>query len=103
MNSEEAIEWLKKNKLSKVAEDCSSYLEKVFNDCLDAKDEKILVIGDTGTKNQNVAAVLSYAYYLAGKKNKLEIDFVLQNIKTRGDTADEDVVEKLKDILPENE
>jgi len=98
MESVESIEWLKKNKLTELAEKNSFRLERVFRECLNATDEKILIIGDKGTKNQNVAAVLSHAYYIAGKRLNLDVDFILQGIKKRGDTADDIVVEKLKEM-----
>lgn len=102
MNSNKSIEWMNSNKLTGLAEESSAHLGKVFTDCLNAKDEKIIIIGDTGTKNQNVSAVLSYAYYIAAKKLDLDVDLVLQGIKRRGDTADDDVIDKLKDMENNN-
>lgn len=102
MISDKDDKWLNENRLTNLAEESSVYLGKIFTDCLNARDEKILIMGDKGTKNQNVSAVLSYAYYLAAEKLNLNADFLLQTIKKRGETADEEVISKLRDLENNN-
>jgi len=97
MEIKDSIEWMKKSKLAGFSEEISPALEKIFKDCLNATDEKIIIVSDKGSANKQVASVLSYGYYLAGKNLGLDIDFVLQNKKTRGDKAEEHIVERLSD------
>ena len=57
----------------------STQLEIVFKECLKAtKDEKILIVGDTGIQNQYTSALLSYSYFLATKNLKLRSKMILQ-------------------------
>ena len=98
METVESINWLRKNNLYELSEKLSLQLKKVFAPCLNVKDEKILVVGDTGSENMNIAAVMSGAYYLAAQQLSLDAKLVFQNVKSRGDIADEDVVNSLSDL-----
>lgn len=100
MDTVGSINWLKKNSLYGLSEKFSLQIKKVFAPCLNAKDEKILVVGDTGSENRNIAAVMSGAYYLAAQQLNLDAKLVFQNVKSRGDIADGDVVSSLSE-LPE--
>ena len=98
MDTVESINWLKKNNLYDLSEKFTLQIKKVFSPCLGIKDEKILVIGDTGFEKKNIAAVLSGAYYLAAQQLKLDAKLVFQKVKSRGDTADQDVVDSLSEL-----
>src|SRR3990167_5605557 len=100
MDTVESINWLKKNNLYGLSEKLTSQIKKVFVPCLNIKDEKILVVGDTGFEGRNIAAVLSGAYYLAAQQLNLDAKLVFQKVKSRGDIADGDVVSSMSE-LPE--
>ncbi len=101
METVESLNWLKKKNLYELSERLTLQLKKIFAPCLNVKDEKILVIGDTGVENKNIAAVMSGAYYLAAQQLKLDAKLVFQKVKSRGDIADQDIVDSLSE-LPDN-
>jgi len=98
MDTVESLNWLRKNNLYELSEKLSMRLKKVFAPCLNVKDEKILVVGDTGSENRNIAAVMSGAYYLAAQQLSLDTKLVFQKVKSRGDIADEDAVSSLSEL-----
>jgi len=100
MDTVESLNWLKKNNLYELSEKLSFQIKKLFTPCLNVKDEKILVVGDIGFGNRNIAAAMSGAYYLAAQQLNLDTNLVFQKVKSRGDVADEDVVNSLSE-LPE--
>src|SRR3989338_9385360 len=102
METLESLKWLKENSLYVIAQKTSISLKKVFTPCLGVKDEKVLIVGDVGYENRNVAAVLSGAYYLAAEQLKLDAKLILQSVKSRGDVSDDDVVHSLSDLKPGN-
>ena len=102
METVECLSWLKKNNLYELSEKLSFQIKKIFAPCLNVKDEKILVVGDTGLGNKNIAAVMSGAYYLAAQQLSLDTKLVFQKIKSRGDVADEDVVSSLSELQEGN-
>lgn len=68
MDSRDCIDWLKKKNLLGTCKTYSAYLKGVFKDCLRAKNESILIIGDTGYDRKRAAAMLAGSYYFAAKK-----------------------------------
>ncbi len=102
METVESLNWLKKNNLYELSEKLSFRVKKLFGPCLGIKDEKILVIGDIGSENRNVAAVMSGTYYLAAQQLNLDAKLVFQNVKSRGSIADEDVVRSLSELKENN-
>jgi len=98
MDTKQSINWLSKNNLIKLGKLNQFYLEKVFKECLKANNEDILIIGDTGLRQQNISSVLSYSYYLAALKLKLNPRLILQRQKTRGQEADDDVIAALEEL-----
>ena len=92
METVEALKWLKENNLYEEAKKASFYVKKVFAPCLGVQEEKILIVGDTGSQNRQVSAVLSGAYYLAALDLNLDTKLVFQAPKSRGDIADDDAV-----------
>lgn len=65
---------------------------------LNAGSEKILIIGDKGYQNNLISPILTNAYSLAAEELGLNYDTLYQNFKGRGDSADELVVKKLKQL-----
>ncbi len=102
METVESLKWLKERNLYDLACKTSLSLKKIFTPCLGANDEKVLIVGDTGYENRNVAAVMSAAYYLAAEQLKLDAKLILQGIKSRGEVSDEDVVKNLSELKPGN-
>lgn len=98
MDTVESLNWLKKNNLFELSEKIALQLKKLFTLCLGVKDEKILVVGDTGFKNKNVAAVMSASYYLAAQQLNLDAKLTLQGVKSRGELADEGIVSSLSEL-----
>jgi hypothetical protein len=102
MDTVESLNWLKKNNLYELSEKLTSQIKKVFAPCLDVKDEKILVVGDIGSEKRNIAAVMSGAYYLAAQQLSLDAKLVFQKVKSRGDIADQNVIDSLSELPEKN-
>ncbi len=102
METVESIKWLKQHNLYEQASKVAVSLKKVFTPCLAVKNEKILIVGDVGYENRNVAALMSGAYYIAAEQLNLDAKFILQGVKARGDVSDEDVVRGLSELKPGN-
>jgi len=102
METLESLKWLKDHDLYEMAHKKSISLKKIFTPCFAVKDEKVLIVGDVGYENRNVAAVLSGAYYLAAEQLKLDAKLILQNVKSRGDLSDDDVIHSLSDLKSGN-
>ncbi len=98
METLESIKWLKEHNLYEAAHKVSLSLKKIFNPCLAIKDEKVLIVGDIGYENRNIAAVMSGAYYLAAEQLRLDTKLILQKVKSRGDVSDDDVVKNLSGL-----
>ena len=102
METLESLKWLKENNFYETASRVAISLKKIFTPCLAVKDEKMLIVGDFGYENRNVAAVLSGAYYLAAEQLKLDAKLILQNVKSRGDVSDDDVIKNLSELKSGN-
>ena len=102
METLESLKWLKDNNLYEDAAKVAGSIKKVFSPCLNVKEEKILIVGDIGYENRNVAAVLSGAYYMAAEQLKLDAKLLLQGVKSRGDVSDPDVVKSLSELKQGN-
>src|SRR3990167_8640184 len=102
MESIQSIQWLKANNLYDLAEATSFRLKKIFNPCFNVTCEKILVIGDKGSEKKRIAPILSGAFYLAARSLNMDSKLVFQDATTRGDTADEEIVEALKSLEEKN-
>ncbi|MBN2112392.1 aminopeptidase [Candidatus Woesearchaeota archaeon] len=103
MKNRDCLQWLKKEGVLDIAQRHYKSMARVFKDCLAAKEkEKLLIIGDTGLKGNNLSAALSACYYLYAKEKGFDVSIVMQESKTRGDSAEEDVVNALFDHPPYN-
>jgi leucyl aminopeptidase (aminopeptidase T) len=99
MKDKECLQWLKKEGILDVAQKHYKSMAKVFRECLGMKkEEKILIIGDTGLKGNNLSAALSACYYLYAKEKGYKASLVMGPSKTRGESAEEDVVKALLDL-----
>jgi hypothetical protein len=98
METVESLEWVRNNNLYEAAKKASFFLKNVFTPCLGVHDEKVLIIGDKGLKNRRIPGVLSAAYYLAAENLRLNTKMVIQNMKSRGQQADEDVINALENL-----
>jgi len=102
METLESLKWLKAHNLYELASQAALSLKKVFTPCLAVKDEKVLIVGDTGYENRNAAALLSGAYYLAAEQLNLDAKLIFQSVKARGDVSDEQVIRSLSDLKAGN-
>ncbi len=98
METLDALKFVKEQNLYPLAEHASLILKKAFSPCLAAHHEKILVVGDTGTEGRMLAPVLSAGYYLAAKDLKLDVKLLLQGIKSKGDDAENAVVQSMSEL-----
>ena len=98
METLDAITWLKKNNLYEICEKSALTLKKIIMPCLYVQDEKILILGDKGTKNRKIAPILAGGYYIAVKSLNLNTKLVLQSPVTRGNEAEEDIINSLRDL-----
>ena len=62
---------------------------------LNVSDEKLLIIGDKGKDDRLLSPIMTNAYSLAAADLGLDYETVYQNFKTRGESADSVVVNKL--------
>lgn len=102
METIEALQWLKKNNLFSLSEKSAIYLKKIFIPCLAIQNEKMLIIGDKGTPGKEISAILSGGYYLAAQRMNLNAKLVIQEAKTRGCIADNDVIRSLAELKENN-
>src|SRR3989344_4702647 len=100
METLESLKWLKERNLYEAASKASASLKKIFTPCLAVTKEQILIVGDIGYENRNVAAVLSGAYYLAAEELKIDAKLILQEVKSSGDVSDDDAVSGLSGLKP---
>jgi len=99
LKADKINKWVKRRNLIPLAKKVSQDLTKVFSECLGIKkDQNLLIIGDTGLKNQYVAPTLAYAYYIAAQSKKLKANIVFQKITTRGQNASKLVQETIKKL-----
>lgn len=98
METVEALQWLKQAKIYDLAKEYSPALKKIFTPCLGVKHEKLLIIGDVGYEGHYVSPILACAYYLAAEELKLNTKLVLQDVKTRGQVADYDVINSMSNL-----
>ena len=89
--------------------DPKDYLENINLDLfknilsynLNITSEKVLILGDTGWSGNVVSPVLSKAFKAAADELGMNAELVLQHAKISGDSADEELVDKMYN-LPEN-
>ena len=102
MHAKEHLQWLEENNLLEAAKSAVEPLKKVYRECLDAKDEDVLIIGDRGFEGERVAGILCGSHYLAAKEFGLKPVLVVQEPKFRGDQADDAVIDSFYNLRPRN-
>ena len=100
--SNEAIEWLDKSSLLDISKENIENFKQIFNNCLKAKQEDILIVGDKGTESNMIAPIIAGAYYLAARELNLNAHLILQETKAKGEKADENVIKGLTDLKNNN-
>jgi hypothetical protein len=66
--------------MSKVDKNLSDF-SKIIKSCLKAKNQRILIVSDSGLPGKQLAPMLARGYYLAAQKRKLEVELLFQNVK----------------------
>lgn len=90
------MQWMEKTNLYSISKNHSKYFKHTLKYLLKAKqNQQILIIGDYGSYNKRVAPVMACAYYLATKSLKLDTKLVIQNPKTKTESADPNVIKAL--------
>lgn len=101
MHSDSHIKWLKENNLLELVKHNQKHFEHVLKNSLKINNEKLLIIGDQGYNNRQIAALICAGYYLAAKDLGINAKLIIQQVKNAGDKADEAVIKALRD-LPNN-
>ena len=84
MDYKDLTQFLQKHGLFDQVSKNSFYFQTIFEQCLNVKDEKILLIGDLGMDNRLVAPLTIASYYYAAKRLNLNVDLVVQKAKEKG-------------------
>ena len=102
METVEAIQWLRDNNLYEQAQNVANELKKIFINCLGISNERILIIGDKGMNGREIAPILACGYYLSAQSLNLNAKLVIQEPKSRGNTANIDVRNSIGDLKENN-
>ncbi|MCK4521095.1 MAG: aminopeptidase [Nanoarchaeota archaeon] len=95
MDEKEFLNWLKEENLLVLAKKYSKNFINVLKQCLDVKNEKVLLIGDLGYPTRRVAPLITAAHYFAAKELNLNVDLVLQEPKRGSEKADINIIKSL--------
>jgi hypothetical protein len=98
MEEKEFLEWLEREDLLKLAKKYAGHFENVFKQCLNVKNEKVLLVGDFGYPTRRVAPLLTGCYYFAAKNLGLSTTLVLQEPKRGMDKAEPQLVKNLFEL-----
>ncbi|UCH12316.1 MAG: hypothetical protein JSW18_05745, partial [Candidatus Omnitrophota bacterium] len=98
MHSRETLKLLEKFNLIDSAKSSSVIFRRVLAECLKAKKEDVLIIGDEGYENRRIAALVATSYYIAARDLGLNVNLVMQKPKTKGDEADENAINSLENL-----
>jgi len=101
MLTEESIKWLRDFNIIDTAKENSACFEKVLKQCLEVKNEKVLIIGDKGWDNRRIASIAAASYYTACKNLGIDAELVLQEPKQRGEESEDDVIESINRLEEE--
>ncbi|MFH1275778.1 MAG: aminopeptidase [Candidatus Woesearchaeota archaeon] len=86
---------LPKETMDKV-ERYASLFNKIYKNCLKAKNEDILIISDYGNENSSLSSMMSYGYFHAAKQNGFNVDLLFQEPKKGFMQTDVHIVNALK-------
>ena len=102
MNEKQFISWLGDVGILDFVRDNYGVFTSLIKDRLKANDEEFLIIGDKGYKNRRIPPIMAGCYLLAAKKLNIDYKFVIQEPKQRGEIADENVIDSLKNLDKKN-
>lgn len=102
MRTKEFLEWLERKQLIDTVKDNAKFVRQVFTKCLNAKDEQIVIIGDTGYAEKRVSALLTGSYYFAAKELGLKTAVIVQKPKYRGEKASKELIDTLSELPRES-
>lgn len=101
-NKSAKIYWMRHSKIREVVNQAKfrnkiriDVFKNILQNNLKVKKEKVLIIGDKGKDNKLLSPIMTNAYALAAEELGLDYETVYQNFKTRGETADSIVINKL--------
>lgn len=97
MDTETSLRWLDESNLISLIKPHVPVFKRIFSQCLNAHQE-VLLIGDSGFKANNLAAILSAGYYLAAKELNLKVKLNLQEYRPRLEAASFEIVEALQNL-----
>jgi len=101
MDYKELMQFLQKQNLfDQVSKNCF-YFQTIFEQCLNVKDEKVLLVGDLGMDKRLVAPMALASYYYAAQRLGLNVDLLIQNVKENDEKADDNITKAFED-LPNN-
>ncbi|MEA3515070.1 MAG: aminopeptidase [Nanoarchaeota archaeon] len=100
MKVSKLLDWLKAEGLFPTVELHYKSFSKIFEECLVAKDEPILIIGDFGYPTRRIAPILAGCYIMSAKELGLNISLAMQEPKNLNEIADEEIINKMLS-LPE--
>lgn len=89
------IDWLKAEGLFPIVEVYYKSFSRIFNKCLAAKDEQILIIGDFGYPTRRIAPILTGCYILSAKELGLNASLAMQEPKSISEEAEAEIVSKM--------
>ncbi len=75
---------------------------EIFDVCLNAKSEKVLIISDLGEPGYRIASLFACGYATACRKKNISHKVIFQDVKKRGDTADDKVIDALLKLPPQS-
>jgi len=94
----ELEKWIKKNKYDFWIKKYVKYFKRIFNECLEVRDEEVLIISDYGINGRRCCPLLAYGYYEAGKKLGLNVKVLMQDVKKNSEFTDKKIEEELKKL-----
>ena len=98
----EKLEWFHQNDLLKLIKDNYKYFIPILKDRLQITDETCLIIGDKGYPVARGATITTGCYMLAAEELGLDYDVVIQNPKSIGENADNNVINALLNLPEKN-
>jgi leucyl aminopeptidase (aminopeptidase T) len=95
MNTKEFSMWTMNNGLFLLAKKHYLCFKKVFQECLKAEKNDVLILTDTGHEGKRLAPLTAECYRIAAKELGLNVKVVTQKPKLKGDSAEDEVVKQL--------
>jgi leucyl aminopeptidase (aminopeptidase T) len=102
MDSSEFVQWLKGEGLFPQVEKHYPVFMQIFQQCLGVRKEYVLIIGDMGYHNHQVAALMAGCYLLAAKRLGLKYELVIQQPKKVHSSADDLLIQALREFNESN-